>query len=474
MHEKISFDEHLHRIFGDDYDAFISHAPVGEFVRVNTQRATPERVMSLLKSQGFDVEQVAGLDDAIRLRTKPFEPTRCLHHFAGWFVKQSLSSQLPVRFLDARPGQTIIDLCAAPGSKTTQIATAMHNEGCLFANDLAGKRMTPLAARLDAGIVSPAVLFNVAAERLPHYLDPVFDRVLADVPCSGLGLFDAIDENRHRYEAAKNPSSQYQLQYRILLSGARLLRVGGRLVYSTCSLNPDENEGVVSQFLARYPFRLVEIPDIAGIHFRPGLTSWQGCEYGEEMTRARRVTPWENDTQGFFMAVLEKTDELPERLSYPPRATEPVRTLAPDDEAVAPILANIERYYGIDPSAFGALRFLLSARAIYAIDGHWEEIPGGYQRAGICLAKRRGGIWRLSHSMIQRFSDEITRNTLTLDDDQMAQICATGDIDVAIADIESPYPVLRYEPLGALASLYDMGGGRVHWKRACDYQFARV
>ena len=430
MHEKISFDEHLHRIFGDDYDAFISHAPVGEFVRVNTQRATPERVMSLLKSQGFDVEQVAGLDDAIRLRTKPFEPTRCLHHFAGWFVKQSLSSQLPVRFLDARPGQTIIDLCA--------------------------------------------VLFNVAAERLPHYLDPVFDRVLADVPCSGLGLFDAIDENRHRYEAAKNPSSQYQLQYRILLSGARLLRVGGRLVYSTCSLNPDENEGVVSQFLARYPFRLVEIPDIAGIHFRPGLTSWQGCEYGEEMTRARRVTPWENDTQGFFMAVLEMIDELPERLSYPPRTTEPVRTLAPDDEAVAPILANIERYYGIDPAAFGAFRFLLSARAIYAIDGHWEEIPGGYQRAGICLAKRRGGIWRLSHSMIQRFSDEITRNTLTLDDDQMAQICATGDIDVAIADIESPYPVLRYEPLGALASLYDMGGGRVHWKRACDYQFARV
>ena len=188
MHEKISFDEHLHRIFGDDYDAFISHAPVGEFVRVNTQRATPERVMSLLKSQGFDVEQVAGLDDAIRLRTKPFEPTRCLHHFAGWFVKQSLSSQLPVRFLDARPGQTIIDLCAAPGSKTTQIATAMHHEGCLFANDLAGKRMTPLAARLDAGIVSHAVLFNVAAERLPHYLDPVFDRVLADVPCSGSSM----------------------------------------------------------------------------------------------------------------------------------------------------------------------------------------------------------------------------------------------------------------------------------------------
>lgn len=472
MHERLPFDEHLHRIFGDDYDAFVSHPPVGEFVRVNTQRSTPRQVLSLLRSLGFDVEQVDGLDDAIRLKTKPFEPTRCLHHFAGWFVKQSLSSQLPVRFLDARPGQMIVDLCAAPGSKTTQIATAMCNEGCLFANDLAGKRMTPLAARLDAGIVSHAVLFNVAAERLPHYFDPIFDRVLADVPCSGLGLFDAIDENRQRYEAAKNPSSQYQLQYRILLAGARLLRVGGRIVYSTCSLNPDENEGVVSQFLARYPFRLVDIPDIAGIRFRPGLTSWEGKEFGEEMVKARRVTPWENDTQGFFMAVMEKCDDLPDRLSYPPRAVCPTSTLSPDDASVSAILANIEKYYGIDPAVFGSFRFLLSARAIYAIDGHWEEIPGGYQRAGICLAKRRGGIWRLSHSMIQRFSKDITRNTLTLNDKQMAQICATGDLDVAVSEIESPYPVLRYEPLGALASLYDMGGGRVRWKRACDYLFA--
>lgn len=471
MHERLPFDEHLHRIFGDDYDAFVSHPPVGEFVRVNTQRSTPRQVLSLLRSLGFDVEQVDGLDDAIRLKTKPFEPTRCLHHFAGWFVKQSLSSQLPVRFLDARPGQMIVDLCAAPGSKTTQIATAMCNEGCLFANDLAGKRMTPLAARLDAGIVSHAVLFNVAAERLPHYFDPIFDRVLADVPCSGLGLFDAIDENRQRYEAAKNPSSQYQLQYRILLAGARLLRVGGRIVYSTCSLNPDENEGVVSQFLARYPFRLVDIPDIAGIRFRPGLTSWEGKEFGEEMVKARRVTPWENDTQGFFMAVMEKCDDLPDRLSYPPRAVCPTSTLSPDDASVSAILANIEKYYGIDPAVFGSFRFLLSARAIYAIDGHWEEIPGGYQRAGICLAKRRGGIWRLSHSMIQRFSKDITRNTLTLNDKQMAQICATGDLDVAVSEIESPYPVLRYEPLGALASLYDMGGGRVRWKRACDYLF---
>ena len=148
---KPSFEEHLNAIFGTELDDFLHHAPVGDFVRVNTLRASREDVVRVLEKKGFDVEPVAGLDDALRLRSMPYEPTRCLHHFAGWFVKQSLSSQLPVRFLDARPGDTIMDLCAAPGSKTTQIATAMRNEGCLYANDLAGKRMTPLAARSTCG-----------------------------------------------------------------------------------------------------------------------------------------------------------------------------------------------------------------------------------------------------------------------------------------------------------------------------------
>ena len=207
MTEKLSFDEHLKNIFGDELDKFLNHPPVGDYIRINTLRTTTDEVAQILEQRGFEVERIAGVDDALRLKSMPYEPTLCLHHFAGWFVKQSLSSQLPVRYLDARPGQTIIDLCAAPGSKTSQIATAMHNQGCLYANDLAGKRMTPLAARLDAMQVTHSVLYNMAAERLPHILPPIFDRVLADVPCTGLGHNDTLNENRWRYETAKNPSS---------------------------------------------------------------------------------------------------------------------------------------------------------------------------------------------------------------------------------------------------------------------------
>ncbi len=467
---KISFDEHLKKVFGSELDDYLNHPPVGEFVRVNTLRATPEAVMEVLTRHGFEVERVEGLSDALRLHNMPYEPTQCLHHFAGWFVKQSLSSQLPVRFLDAQPGQNIIDLCAAPGSKTTQIAAAMHNQGCLYANDLAGKRMTPLAARLDAMIVSHAVLYNTAAEKLVRILPPIFDRVLADVPCTGLGHVDTLDECRYRYDHCKNPESQYQLQYCILMAGARLLKPGGRIVYSTCSLNPDENEAVVNELIRRYPFKLLDMEDIPGIHFREGMTSYNGRTFDETLKKSRRVTPWENDTQGFYVAVLEKTEELDKyhRLVDPcaPRS----ETRGMEDPEIAAILENIERYYGIEPEHFRPYRFLLSPRAVYCIDAHWESIVNGYQRAGICLAKRRGGIWRLSHSMIQRFTGGITRNMVKLNDAQMSAICETGEVDVPIDEIESPYPVIYYEPMGCLATTYDLGGGRIRWKRPCSYK----
>lgn len=206
-----SFKAHLERVFGSDLDAFLKHPPLGDFIRVNTRRTRLEDCEQILDRYGFDFERVIGLPDCLRILSMPYDPAQCLHHFAGFFVKQSLSSQLPVRFMDLKPGQTVLDLCAAPGSKTTQIAQAMGNRGRLYANDLAGKRMTALAARLDATGVTCAVLYNTAAERLTHYLPERFDRILADVPCSGLGHRQALAENQARFERCAKQSAMTQL-----------------------------------------------------------------------------------------------------------------------------------------------------------------------------------------------------------------------------------------------------------------------
>ena len=461
---KIDYDTYLQKVFGDALESFLHHGALSDFIRVNTMRATRDQVEHVLARYGFETERVAGLEDALRILHQPYDPTLTLHHFAGWFVKQSLSSQLPVRFLDVRPGQTVIDLCAAPGSKTTQIATAMHNSGRLYANDLAGKRMTPLAARLDGGLVSHAVLFNKAAERLTQILPPIFDRVLADVPCTGLGNFASLDEHRARYARAKNPFAQNELQYRIALTGCKLLKKGGRLVYSTCSLDPNENERIVHEIVSRLPFRMVEIPDIAGIRWRNGLTAFDGQVFCPDLAYARRVTPWENDTQGFFLAVLEKTGDLPARFEHVDPGTPQTPILSFDDPVVAPILENIEHYYGIDPSVFDGYHFVMASRGIHCIDAHWDGIENGYHRAGLCLAKKRGGIWRLGHAMIQKLGRHITKNKIELSTEQMKEICATGYTAVQQPP-QSPYPVMAYAELGCLASTYDKQDGRIYWKR---------
>ncbi len=466
-HTKPDYDVYLKNVFGDDLDAFLNHHALSDFVRVNTTKATLDQVEDVLDQYGYKTERIAGLDDALRLTYSPFEPTMCLHHFAGWFVKQSLSSQLPVRFLDARPGQTVIDLCAAPGSKTTQIAAAMQNTGRLYANDVAGKRMTALAARLDATTVSHAVLFNKAAERLTQTLPPVFDRVLADVPCTGLGNLATLAENRDRFEHAKNPMAMNQLQYRIALTGCKLLKTGGRMVYSTCSLDPNEDEAVVNEIITRLPFKLVDVPDIAGVPWRHGLKTFGGVDFHDDIQKTRRVTPWETDTQGFFFAVLEKTEDLPMRFAHEDPGVERFNTLAFDDPQIAPILENIQHYYGVDPDTFKAYRFFMQSRGVYCLDAHWDSIETGYHRAGICLAKKRGGIWRLSHAMIQTLSKNISKNFIDLNHEQMVEICQTGETSVTTAP-ESPYPVIRYGTLGCLANTYDLQNGRIHWKRCCD------
>lgn len=466
--EKPVFEEHLARIFGSDLDAFLNHPPLGEFIRVNTRRTSLEACEGILSRYGFEFERVGVLPDCLRILKMPYDPSQCLHHFAGLFVKQSLSSQLPVRFMDLKPGQNVIDLCAAPGSKTTQIAQAMEDSGRLYVNDLAGKRMTPLAARLDATGVSCAVLYNTAAERLIHYLPERFDRVLADVPCSGLGHAQALGENQARFERCAKQTAMTQLQYRILLTACRLVRPGGRVVYSTCSLDPRENEAVVEEIVRRLPFRVCEIPDVAGVTWANGQTEVDGKQLDPNLALTRRVRPWENDSQGFYVAVLEKTDALHGRLVHEAQIPE-TPTFDLNAPEVAPILENIKKYYGVDPSLFADFRFVLSTRGIQCLDACWSGIEPGYQRAGMGLAKKRGGIWRLSHSMIQRLGPAITRNVVELNSAQLREICESNTTYVAPSQIESPYPVLSCEDLGPFATAYDMGNGQIRWKCASRY-----
>jgi NOL1/NOP2/sun family putative RNA methylase len=193
----------------------------------------------------------------------PWEPMGCyydpearpgLHpyHEAGVYYLQEASAMAPVALLDPRPGEKVLDLCAAPGGKTTQIAGRMGGEGFLLCNEINPKRAKILSRNIERMGVANALVTNEHPEHLADRFPGFFDRVLVDAPCSGEGMF-------RKEEAAVTDWSQETVemcarrQAEILHSAARMLKPGGRLVYSTCTFAPEEDEGAVAAFLEAHP-----------------------------------------------------------------------------------------------------------------------------------------------------------------------------------------------------------------------------
>jgi 16S rRNA (cytosine967-C5)-methyltransferase len=215
------------------------------FIRVNNTRISEEQLLERLGSEGVKAKRVLWPDNALRLKN-PGEIRRLSCYQEGLFHVQDLSSQICCRILDPQPGERAIDVCAAPGGKTFTMAERMENRGEISAFDLYPARVRLVqkgACRLGLSIVRSAARNAAESESSPVPAD----RVLCDVPCSGLGVIRRKPEIRYKFPSSID--SLPDLQYRILCRSSGLVKKGGMLVYSTCTLNPEENSGVADQFI---------------------------------------------------------------------------------------------------------------------------------------------------------------------------------------------------------------------------------
>ena len=216
------------------------------------------------------------------------------YHEAGVYYLQEASAMAPVALLDPQPGERICDLCAAPGGKTTQIAGRMEGRGLLLCNEINPKRAKILSRNMERLGVANGLVTNEHPQNLARRYEGLFDRVLIDAPCSGEGMF-------RKEEAAVTDWSQETVemcarrQGEILESGAALVRPGGRLVYSTCTFSPEENEQAVERFLQAHPEFVPEKVDA------PWFAAGAAGSY--------RMWPHKLLGEGHFAAVLRKTGE---------------------------------------------------------------------------------------------------------------------------------------------------------------------
>jgi len=282
----VEFLERMEKQLGEEYPAFLEslERPRAVALRFNPLKGQQPSLPFVM--QGVPWEPMGYYYDP--------EARPGLHplHEAGVYYLQEASAMAPVTLLDPQPGECVCDLCAAPGGKTTQIAGRMAGEGFLLCNEINPKRAKILSRNIERMGVANALVTNEHPKNLADRYEGFFDRVLVDAPCSGEGMF------RKEEAAVTDWSPETVLmcanrQKEILQSAAKLLKHGGRLVYSTCTFAPEENEQVVAAFLANHPeFTALEI-----------TAPW--FEAGENGT----FRMWSHKLlgEGHFAAVLQKT-----------------------------------------------------------------------------------------------------------------------------------------------------------------------
>jgi len=211
---------------------------------------------------------------------------------------------IPVEIAELNPDILLLDIAAAPGSKTTHAAQKMQNKGTIVANDISINRIRALCSNLDRLGVMNTIVTKMDGKRFGRLIPNFFDRVLVDVPCSAEATIRRDFKAWALWEPTKYKRLS-QLQKALLISAYKAAKPGGIIVYSTCTFAPEENEGVVSYLLDHYTCHLEEIK-LEGLKVDMGVLSWMDEVYNEQVKKAIRVYPHKNEVGGFFVAKIRK------------------------------------------------------------------------------------------------------------------------------------------------------------------------
>ncbi|MDO8056433.1 MAG: RsmB/NOP family class I SAM-dependent RNA methyltransferase [Candidatus Hermodarchaeota archaeon] len=291
------------QLFGADTEAFLigNDTPLPKTLRVNTLVTSPKELVSRLNQKGVELEPVEGLPYAFRILQSPIPMGATTEYLQGWYLLQSPASMWAVEGLGPSADSVVIDMCAAPGGKTTLIAQLMNNKNVLLATDINRHRTRSLRSNLSRMQVENTLVMRTDATQLPD-LGLQANTVLLDAPCTGEGLIP-LDPSRKRSRTADDLAKLAQLQKQLLLAGIALLKEKGVLVYATCSFAPEENEEIIDFALQQSPIRIIDTGLPVGT---PGFTSPFNKELDPSLRLAKRFYPYQHQMEGFFICKLEK------------------------------------------------------------------------------------------------------------------------------------------------------------------------
>ncbi len=417
---------HLRSILGRRTETFLSCPPEKPAIRVNTLKCDPVALQKKLDTWQVEYEPLFFNPSGFAIKKAPFPLSHTLEFFRGFFQMQGIASQIPALVLNPHPGERVLDMAAAPGSKSTQLAALMKNKGQLFLNDINRGRLQALNANIQRAGAINQIITRLPGERLGNLFPAFFDKVLLDAPCTALGTLPGHPEvagwwNRQKLEKLS------ALQHRLLISAVKALKVGGELVYSTCSISPLENEAVIHQILANYPLEIMTIDTLPVSSFNPGWVGFGNETYHPEMRRALRTDPLVHGLEGFFVIKLKKSARSFE--SPPDKRMPFIPTVPPDSPVVKEDLKAFSEQWGIDQTVWSAYRFIRTATRLWLVNNEVVQIPQNeFVSAGLLLAEKRLSGWRPTNQSVQMFSGYLSKRRLELSRDNFMRLFANGTI----------------------------------------------
>lgn len=306
-----AFQKKMKAILGEEYDDFLAgfEKPRHYGLRVNIAKITVEEFKELVP---FHLTQIPWVENGFYYEEED-APTRHPYYYAGLYYIQEPSAMTTASRLPVGPGERVLDLCAAPGGKATELGAKLFGEGLLVANDISASRVKALLKNIEVMGIPNSFLLNEVPAKIAEQFPAYFDKILVDAPCSGEGMFRKNEAACEEWNP-ENVRLCAERQDGILDCAASMLAPGGRIVYSTCTFAPAENEGSMTRFLLRHPeFHIVEVKKAEGMS--AGVPEWAyfGEKMGQvlpEIAQTIRLWPQHLKGEGHYLAVLEKEGTL--------------------------------------------------------------------------------------------------------------------------------------------------------------------
>jgi len=357
------FKDKMRRLMKDESDGLFDsyEQPESKGIRTNTLKLSPEALSEKLP---FETQGVTWCEEGFYIDSE-VRPGKNPYYYCGLYYVQEPTAMAAVEALAPKPGDWVLDLCAAPGGKSTQIASKLQGQGLLVANELVNSRAGVLSTNIERMGIANAIITNEFPERLVDSFYERFDRILVDAPCSGEGMFRK-DPGALSDWSLERVNRCVGKQEKILESAHRLLKPGGVLVYSTCTFSPEENEQIIEAFINKYSYALESI-ELQGLEDH-GRVEW--TQKGtQDIEKALRIMPMKVKGEGHFIVKLIKsgscTDENTAKQGYAKsRLKKATRTELADYESFAKLFLAKDFYESLE-------------NRLYLLGDHLYALPEG-------------------------------------------------------------------------------------------------